>query len=520
MRTRVGLVGLGVLLAVGVLAAPAVALNPFSTPPGLITIHIPAPKPTAANCAESHGTKQTAPPAREVAAPTPPVPAGLITTQIYSAGKTPFQNAVFGTDGRFTTGVDLLIQWCNLEPRKNVFDWKPLDHLFKQAAPRKGDPDGKFIDLTIVPGFEAPSWALRGVPTVTSSFAYSGVVAARSLPQPWNKTYLSRWLAFMAAVAGRYGDNPEFRMVEAAGPTSVSTEMTLPAWRSGDTGLPATLRGVALNGSDVAMWAAWHYSEPKLIRAWSRVFAAYHKMFLNQYIGLALSPIGLALGADGSTDSGLATQTELDAVAAGKHYDPGRLIVQEDGLSGADNESNPPYNIVRANCGSTVTGYQTPVPGNIINLGNAVQQAIDSNVEFMEVYQTDVLGDSATLSPFAPEFPASAGCKPLTLTAKRNTDGTSTLTATTDLNLTSTESINVFQVTHSGDYAPTTCTATGQTASCAVPSGSERVKFEADVGVPGAPPYSSQALVSATTTAETTPTTLPGRPPCTGTKCF
>lgn len=511
--------GLGLLAVVGVLAASAIAQDPTRTLTTPVIDHMPVPKPTAANCTESHGAKEISPPAREAVGPRPPVPTGLITTQIYSAGKTPFQKSVFGRAGRFTTGVDLLIQWCNLEPRKDVFDWKPLDHVFKQAAPRKGDPKGKFIDLTIIPGFETPSWALRGVPTVTSSFAYGGVVTARALPQPWNTRYLSRWLAFMAAIAGRYGDNPEFRMVEAAGPTSVSTEMTLPNWTSGDTGLPATLHGVALNGSDVAMWTAWHYSEPKLIRAWSRVFAAYHKIFLNQYIGLALFP-GLTFGADGTTDSGLGTQTQLDAVAAGKHSDPGRFIVQEDGLGGGGSGSGSSFNIVRANCGRAVTGYQTPVPGNVVDLGNAVQQAIDSNVEFMEVYQTDVVDDRTTLPPFAPRLPARAGCKPLTLTATPNADGTSTLTATTDLNLTSTEAINVFQVTPRGDYAPTTCTASGQTATCSVPVGRERVKFEADVGVPGTLPYSSQAFVSATTTAETTPTTLPGRPPCSGTKCF
>jgi hypothetical protein len=519
MRRRIGLAAVWALTVVGMLAGPGVALSLTDTPPVPIKVHILPPKLTPANCSESHGTKETAPPAREVPGPTPPAPTGLITSQIYGVGKTPFQNAVFGRDGRFTTGVDLLIQWCNLEPRENVFDWKPLDHLFKQAAPRKGDPNGKFIDLTIVPGFETPRWALRGVPTVTSGFAYGGPVAARRLPQPWNKTYLSRWLSFMAAVAGRYGDNTEFRMVEAAGPTSVSTEMTLPNWRTRDNGLPTTFHRATLNHSDVAMWRAWHYSEPKLIGAWSRVFAAYHRMFRNQYVGLALFP-GLPLNSDGSADSGLGVQTELDVVAAGKYYDPGRMIVQEDGLDGSGNDSNPSYSIVRANCGSATTGYQTRVPNKVIDLRDAVRHAIDSNVEFMEIYQTDVLNDPTTLSPFAPRFPANAGCKPLSLTATPNPDGGSQLKATTDLELTSTESINVFEVTPSGDDARTTCTASKRSASCALPRGVALAKFEADVGAPGTLPYSPEAFVSATTSAETTPTTSRGRPPCTGTRCF
>jgi hypothetical protein len=380
-------------------------------------------------------------------------------------------------------------------------------------VPSAADPQGKFIDLTIVPGFESPRWALHGVPTVTSRYAYSGLVPARRLPKPWNKTYLNRWFAFLAAVAGRYGDNSEFRMIEAAGPTSVSTEMTLPAWPSGDSGLPETLNGVALDESDLTMWSAWDYSEPELIGAWDRVFATYHRLFPNQYIGLALSPIGPA--------PSLPAETMLDTIAAGKEFDPGRLIVQEDGLDGAGDESSPPYNLVRANCGAAVTGYQTKVPGNVLNFTESIQQAIDSGVNFLEVYEKDVLPHPSVLAGYAPDFPASSDCKPLTLTVSRQAIGNSTLAATTDINLAPGEAINVFQVTRIGNYAATTCTATGQTSTCALPAGTDTVTFEADIGAPGTLPYTSQALVSATTTALTQATTLPGHPlpPC-GKYCF
>jgi hypothetical protein len=499
-----------------VLAATATAgvvgrnTNTLTVPGG---VHLPPPKLTPRNCAQTHGIKDTAPPAREVAGPTPPEPTGFILTQIYSVGKTPFANSVFastGADsvGRYTSGVDLLIQWCNIEPHPNVFDWKPLDRLFAQAAARKGDPHGKFIDLTIVPGFESPVWALRGVPTVTSSYSYQGVVPARRLPKPWNHTYLNRWFAFLAAVSGRYGDNPEFRMVEAAGPTSVSTEMTLPAWPSGDSGLPATLNGITLDGSDLKMWNAWGYTEPKLIGAWDRVFATYHRLFPNQYIGLALSPIGPA--------PTLPSETQLDAIAAGKQHDPGRLIVQEDGLDGGATLFPPTYNIVQANCGSTVTGYQTKVPGKVTNFTDAIQQAIDGGVNFLEVYQTDVLPDPSVLAQYAGTLPATSRCEPLTLTASPTRNGASTLEATTDVNLSGGEAINVFQQTQAGGYVTTKCTTSTQTSVCALPVGAQTVSFEADIGAPGTLPYTSQALVSATTTAQTTATTLPGRPgpPC------
>jgi hypothetical protein len=515
MRRGLVLAGLVVCALLVVLAASAAAsgppINTLTVPGGL---HLPPPMLTAVNCTQTRGTKVTTPPAREVAGTPPSKPAGLIVTQIYAVGKTPFANSVFtstGTKsvGRYTTGVDLAIQWCNIEPHPDVFDWKPLDRLFAEAAPRKGDPQGKFVDLTIIPGFESPRWALRGVPSVTSSYAYGGTVPRRRLPKPWNNTYLNRWFAFLAAVAGRYGDKPEFRMVEAAGPTSVSTEMTLPDWPSPrDTGLPPTLNDIALDHSDLTMWSAWGYTEPTLIGAWDRVFASYHRLFPNQYIGLAASPIG--------PPPSLPSETQLDAIAAGKYYDPTRLIVQEDGMGGGSTVNSPPYNIVQANCDSTVTGYQTKVPGKITNFKDAVRQSIDGGVDFLEVYQRDVLMYPRVIARYAGSFPASSRCKPLTLTARPTRNGASRLVVRTAVDLAAGETINVFQLTHAGGYVATACTASAYASVCALPIGSQIVTFEADIGAPGTLPYTSQALVSATTTAATAPTTLPGRPgpPC------
>lgn len=515
MRRRLVLAGLAFCALLVMVAANAAAsgppINTITVPGG---VHLPPPKLTATNCTQIRGTKVTAPPAREVVGTPPLKPIGLIVTQIYSVGKTPFVSSVFNSTatksvGRYTTGVDLAIQWCNIEPRPNVFDWKPLDRLFAEAAPRKDDPDGKFVDLTIIPGFESPAWALRGVPKVTSSYAYGRPVRARRLPQPWNNTYLNRWFAFLAAVAGRYGDKSEFRMVEAAGPTSVSTEMTLPDWPSPrDTGLPATLNHVTLDYSDLNMWSAWGYSEPKLIGAWDRVFARYRRLFPNQYIGLAASPIG--------PPPSLPSETQLDAIAAGKYYDPKRLIVQEDGMGGGSTVNSPPYNIVQSNCGSTVTGFQTKVPGKVVNFRDAIRQSIDGGADFVEVYERDVLTYPRAVARLAGSFPASSRCKPLTLTAVRTPTGPSRLRATTAVNLAAGETINVFQLTAAGSYVPTTCTAAARGSVCALPIGSQKVTFEADIGAPGTLPYTPQALVSATTTAVTQATTLTGRPgpPC------
>lgn len=268
------------------------------------------------------------------------------------------------------------------------------------------------------------------------------------------------------------------------------------------------LNNITLDDSDLKMWSAWGYTEPTLIGAWERVFASYHRLFPNQYIGLAASPIG--------PQPSLPSETQLDAIAAGKYYDPKRLIVQEDGMGGGSTVNSPPYNTVQADCGSTVTGYQTKVSGRIINFKDAIRQSIDASVDFLEVYQKDVLTQPHVLARYAGSFPASSRCKPLTLTARPTRNGASRLRATTAVNLAPGETINVFQLTHAGSYVPTTCTASAHASVCALPTGSQIVTFEADIGAPGTLPHTSQALVSATTTAATEPTTLLGRPgpPC------
>lgn len=135
---------------------------------------------------------------------------------------------------------------------------------------------------------------------------------------------------------------------------------------------------------------------------------------------------------------------------------------------------------------------------------------------FLEVYQKDVLPYPRVLARYAGRFPASSRCKPLTLTARPTRDGASRLRAATAINLAAGETINVFQLTPAGSYVATTCSASALASVCALPTGAQTVTFEADIGAPGTLPYTSQALVSASTTAQTTATTLPGRPgpPC------
>ena len=93
---------------------------------------------------------------------------------------------------------------------------------------------------------------------------------------PWDRVYLDRWFAFLKQLSDRYGRSPAFRLIAAAGPTSVSAEMTLP-----------------IKPPDVEKWLKDSYTPRKYLEAWEKVFQVYADYFPNQCVSL-LAP-GLPL---------------------------------------------------------------------------------------------------------------------------------------------------------------------------------------------------------------------------------
>jgi hypothetical protein len=335
-------------------------------------------------------------------------PSGVIAVAIYGKGKPPFPESVF-TDPS-VSGVDLLMQWDNLEPAANTFDWSVLDCVFAQA-----DRHHKFVALALVPGFRSPPWVLQmpGVQTQSFKFSYDDKAPARPLPLPWNEVYLQSWFTFLGAVAARYGTNPEFRLIQVAGPTSVSTEMSLPDRRSGDTGLPASA-----NGSDIAEWIALGYTPDKYVNAWRESFDNYHQLFPNQYLGLALYP-GLPIGNNGAEDPHEKVATLTSVIDVGMRYKQ-QFDLQENGMKGitAKQPSDPEYNAVRAHCGEIVTGFQnaksaTVAPTDQGPLSRALDHVVAAGADFWEVYVSDVdnLSMQDVLKRASTQLPAHKQCK-------------------------------------------------------------------------------------------------------------
>src|SRR5260370_37657636 len=176
-------------------------------------------------------------------------PSGLVVVIINKAQDSSFLDT--GDTGALNnpciSGVALQIHWADIELVEGKPDWSKLDQLFAAAESSK-----KWVQLLIFPGFFTPAWALEGVKTEPFAIQYGpGKGTVESLPMPWNKLYLKRWLAFMKQLSERYGKSPAFRVVTDAGPTSVSAEKSLPQ-----------------RPKDIKTWQSEAYTPRKYMKAW------------------------------------------------------------------------------------------------------------------------------------------------------------------------------------------------------------------------------------------------------------
>jgi Beta-galactosidase len=363
-----------------------------------------APLPVATGPPPATGCTLPAGTASGMSAP----PTGLVAFTIYEKGKVPFPERVFNDP--LVSGVALGMRWDALEPAPNTFDWSVLDCVFAQA-----DTHHKFVALGVTPGFESPPWVLQlpGVQTQSFKFAYfTDNIPPRPLPLPWNEPYLHAWSTFLGALAARYANNPEFRLIGVGGPTSVSTEMSLPGRTTGDTALPP-----AANGSDIAEWIALGYTPDKYVNAWKETFDQYQQLFPDQHLGLALYP-ALPIGNNGAVDKRAAVTTMQSVIDAGMRYQQ-QFDLQENGMrGGAAQPSDPEYNAVRAHCGDIVTGLQnsksaTVDPAYQGPLNRALDHVVAAGVDFWEVYVSDIDNPSMTdvLRRASAQLPAHAQCK-------------------------------------------------------------------------------------------------------------
>jgi len=291
-------------------------------------------------------------------------------------------------DNSSISGVALQIHWGDIEPVEGKPDWTKLDQLFAAAESSK-----KWVQLLIFPGFFSPPWALEGVKTEQFPIQYGpGAGTVMSLPMPWDNVYLNRWFEFLRLLNEKYGKSPAFRLIGAAGPTSVSAEMTLPS-----------------KPEDMRTWQSDGYTSRKYIEAWQKVFQVYSNELPNQNISFSLGA-GLNINNQGNIEPGEGMRTRQTVIDQAVGLLGRRFALQDSDLSAGPVQRPAGINLVTSYSGRIITGLQLRTSaeresadmgaaGNpplalrkCIELGMRPNQA-GRHINYLEMYEPDILAD-------------------------------------------------------------------------------------------------------------------------------
>jgi hypothetical protein len=289
----------------------------------------------------------------------------------------------------FVSGVSVQINWRDIEPVQGKPDWSKLDALFAAAISSQ-----KWVQLDIFPGFFSPEWALAGAKIDWFRVPYGpehDTVA--KLPMPWDPVYLDRWFAFVKQVSERYGESPAFRMIAAAGPTSVSSEMTLPSYS------PATVR----------KWLSDGYTPAKYLGAWEKTFHFYADSFPNQCVSVAAP--GLPILERGKSGRPARLRAKQDIVERAVKVLGRRLAIQSNDLHAghAPVEAFDGTDFINSYSGRIITGFEmrggsqgarpSQVMGAAGNPPLALRRSVDKgmaanssgrHINFLAIYAGDV----------------------------------------------------------------------------------------------------------------------------------
>jgi hypothetical protein len=286
------------------------------------------------------------------------------------------------------SGVAVQVNWSDIEASEDKPDWSQLDALFAAAAAAK-----KWVHLIMFPGFFSPPWALEGVQTDLFEIQYGpGKGTSAKLPMPWDRVYLGRWFAFMKLLSARYGGLPAFRMIAAAGPTSVSVEMTLP-------NSPAAHR----------QWMADGYAPARYLSAWDDTFHFYAETFRNQCI--SLSAPGLPILGAGPKGRAAHLRAKQEVIERAARAVGNRLAIQSSDLHAGHAAVEAPDNteFINSYSGRIITGFemrsssQGAIASKVMGAEGdpplALRRSIDKgmarnsggrHVNYLEIYAADV----------------------------------------------------------------------------------------------------------------------------------
>jgi len=289
----------------------------------------------------------------------------------------------------YMSGVKAHINWRDIEPVQGKPDWSKLDALFAAAEAAR-----KWVYLGISPGFFSPVWALAGAESDQFEMQYGpGRGTLEQLPMPWDRVYLGHWFEFMRLVSARYGGLPAFRMIAAAGPTSVSSETTLP-------NQPSARQRLLAHG----------YTYAKYVSAWEEAFRFYAMAFPNQCISLA--GLNVQILAPRTKDAAAGLRVKQEFVERARQAIGSRLAIQWNDLHAGHAAVEAPDNIQFINSynGRVITGFEMRSQSQNLDASRvmgaegdpplALRRSIEKgmapnpsgrHVDYLEIYVADVV---------------------------------------------------------------------------------------------------------------------------------
>lgn len=272
-------------------------------------------------------------------------------------------------------GIVIRTFWSAVQPASDQFDWSFIDSQVQAAS-----ASGKQVILIVLPGAFTPAWALQDVQSAQFVVDYGFIQGQTvTLPMPWDATYLNRWFSFVRALGKRYDANPAVVNVGAAGPTSISEEMSLPNDRDA-----------------VQQWKQLGYTLQKYEQAWQQTLAVYVQSFPTTQVSLTFYP-GLPIP-DASAET--ATRTDVANFAFTKYGQ--HMAFQENGLSARKADPHLGYDLVQQYAARTTSGFEmgtsaTQKPDQMggttaaAALQASVNLGLQAGAKFLEIYEPDAL---------------------------------------------------------------------------------------------------------------------------------
>ncbi len=161
------------------------------------------------------------------------------------------------------TGITLKIQWKQLHPAKDTYDWAGVENLVRTA-----NQAGKLVNFALIPGAAAPDWIFTEGVVRAGPFEFGR--QNTTAPLPWDPKLMELFSADLKKLAGRYGDDPRIFQIEVLGHN----------YNPG---------GEEMHSPSVEAMKPYDWSKEKVLANWKYWIDQYAALFPHKKLSLVIS---------------------------------------------------------------------------------------------------------------------------------------------------------------------------------------------------------------------------------------